>query len=86
MRPAVEQFAHTRGDRVPVPECTFVNGQLRASLPREITVTESAAADRFVFMNRAAAKKLEVHFWQVEQAASTWSVLNSIYSLHVVDV
>ncbi|KAH7714457.1 hypothetical protein AAVH_18183 [Aphelenchoides avenae] len=83
---AVEQFAHRHGDHVPVPECAYVNDALRASLPIEIALTESATAQRYVFENRDAAKKLEVLFWQVVQAASTWSILHNVFYLQLVDI
>ncbi|KAH7714474.1 hypothetical protein AAVH_18200 [Aphelenchoides avenae] len=87
MRPSVERFGLPHGDHVPVPKCAFVDERFRDRwAAHEITTTVPATAERFVFMNRVAAKKLQVLAWQIEEASSSWSAVHNAYLLEVSDL
>ncbi|KAH7714473.1 hypothetical protein AAVH_18199 [Aphelenchoides avenae] len=86
LRPSLERFGLPHGDDIPVPKCAFVDERFRNRQSNVITTTVPATAERFVFMNRVAAKKLQVMAWQIEQASSSWSAVHNAYLLEVSDL
>ncbi|KAH7700272.1 hypothetical protein AAVH_05192 [Aphelenchoides avenae] len=87
LRPSVERFGLPHGDDVPVPKCAFVDERFRDRwAAHEITTTVPATAERFVFLNTGAAKKLQVMAWQIEEALWSWSAVHNAYLLEVSDL
>lgn len=87
LRHDVDPLGHPRRVDATAPQSAFIKEWASEKQLDDATITESAAAELFVFENAKSAKNLEVFVWTLgEEYEGEQTSLHYAFLLRVVDV